>query len=156
MDLNVRHEYAASPDAVHAMLTSPEYFSDLGRRVGATVLLENQGDVSSLMVRAKSPEQVKAMVGETISLNTRVLWERDGEGWKGVAEAAKLKVPAQISARATVQPGGVGTIVEYFLAVSVTIPFIGKKVEQVAEPRIRAALDAQKNSGDAWLAEHDD
>lgn len=156
MDLNVRHEYAASPDAVHAMLTSPEYFSGLGQRSGATVLLENQGNVSSLQVEAKAPEQVKAMVGETISLNARILWERDGEGWKGVAEAAKLKVPAQISARVTVQPGGAGTIVEYFLAVSVTIPFIGKKVEQMAEPRIRAALDAQKGSGDAWLAGHGD
>ncbi|RLP11706.1 DUF2505 domain-containing protein [Propionibacterium australiense] len=153
MDLNVRHEYAASPDAVHAMLTSPEYFSQLGQLSGASVRLENQGNASSLTVQAKSPEQVKAMVGETISLSTRVLWERDGEGWKGVVETVKLKVPAQVSARAAVQPGGIGTTVEYFLAVSVTIPLLGKKVEQMAEPRIRAALDAQKRSGDAWLAE---
>ncbi|WP_316668523.1 DUF2505 domain-containing protein [uncultured Propionibacterium sp.] len=154
MDLNVRHEYAASPDAVHAMFTCPEYLSSLGRASGIAVSVENQGDVSSLSAQAKAPEQIRAMVGETIKADARILWERDGEGWRGVAEVARLKVPAQISARAELRPGGAGTIVEYSLAVSVTIPFIGKKVEKMAEPRIRAALELQKSTGDAWLAEH--
>ena len=89
MDLNVRHEYAASPDAVHTMLTSPDYLSDLGQAHDTAITVENEGDVSSLTVQAKAPDQVRSMVGETLSVDARVLWERDGEGWRGVVEVAK-------------------------------------------------------------------
>lgn len=156
MDLNVRHEYAASPNAVHTMLTSPDYLSDLGQAHDTAITVENEGDVSSLTVQAKAPDQVRSMVGETLSVDARVLWERDGEGWRGVVEVAKLKLPAKVSARAGLQPGGPGTVVEYDMAFSVTVPLLGKKIEKLAEPRLRRALDAQKRSGDAWLAEHKD
>lgn len=154
MDLNVRHEYAATPDAVHAMLTSPEYLSELGGSRGITVSAQNEGDVTSLSVEARAPEKLKGMIGETIKADARVLWERDGEGWKGTVEVEKLKVPSQISARATIQPGGAGAVVEYFLNASISIPLVGKKVEKMAEPRLLSALESQKKSGDAWLAAH--
>ena len=55
---------------------------------------------------------------------------------------------------AILRPGGKGTTVVYEADLSVSIPFVGKKLEQSAAPSVMDGIGLQQRVGDQWLAEH--
>jgi hypothetical protein len=49
-------------------------------------------------------------------------------------------------------PGGPGTVLELTGDLKVSIPLLGKKLEQSAAPAVLAGFDVQQKVGSEWLA----
>lgn len=155
MQITTSHEYAASPDEVATMLVDPAFLEQLASRVGAqsaTVSAEERR--ASLTLTLNTPSAVKAVVGSTMTLTQVMEWDEPGElPRRGQVEVTAAGLPISMKASGTLTPGGAGTIASYEGELTVSIPIIGRKLEQTAEPLIREALDRQAEVGRDWLAE---
>lgn len=155
MEFSAHHEYAADPQQVHEMLTNHDWLRQVVEHAGGTVReISTEGDTVRLSAESPSPDQVRKLAGDTLQGDVEFRWTQTAQGWKGTMDGKPNKMPAQINATVSVEPGGPGTVVDYNGQFNVSVPFIGKKIESLAAPNVTAIITNQQTIGDRWLAEH--
>lgn len=166
MRLDAELRYPAAASDVAAMLTDPAFQERKcrdGHAVSHEVAVTAEGGATRVVVRRAQrtddfPSFVKSFVGETLTIVETSLWQpaaADGSR-EGTIQVEISGAPIVLRARARLVPdqdtdGTPSTreVVEGELKASV--PFLGAKIEQAAEPAIRAAIALEQRTGTAWL-----
>lgn len=155
MHLSYQHTYAASPDAVVELLTTPAFLVDVAEHAGATnPQVRIEGDSTYMEMSLEAPKDVAKFVGTTIRVTQRLRWgSADADGVRrGTVDITVGGVPVNASAAAVLNPTGpdssVGT---YEGELTVRIPLVGKKVESKVAPSINDAFDGIERRAREWL-----
>lgn len=159
----VQH-YTAEPLAVFAMLSDPEFIERKCLASGsieasAEVTTEDAGTtiVSRRVLPAKLPGFAKKFVGDTLTLIETQKWSDPDAGERtGTFVVDFGNNPISFGGSVTLRPDGPGTRVEYVGDIKCSVPFVGGKIEKVAEDWITRYLDKEQRVGTEWLDGADD
>ena len=149
------HVYAA--DAFRADL---DEFSVMPHEPAAsdTVSVNIQRTVNGEDFANKLPSAVQRFAKGRISIEQAEAWSAAGDD--GARDAnATIKVPmVKATATATIKlyptEDGAGTVVDTEGSVRSTIPLVGSKIAQLAEPQVGKLLTGLTKKLEAWLKEH--
>ncbi|MFN8077233.1 MAG: DUF2505 domain-containing protein [Kineosporiaceae bacterium] len=162
MRLDAELRYPAEPSAVLAMLTDPAFQERKcrdGHALSHQVSVTPGPDGVTVVVRQEQgtdtfPSFVKSFVGATLTVVETSVWQPVGAD--GTAQAAITVeiagAPVVLRARARLQPVDGGSLQRVEGDLKASVPFVGGKIEQAAEPAIRAAIALEERTGQAWLA----
>lgn len=156
MEISARHTFDATPQAVYEMMTTPEWLDRVAVRVGAVQhASEVDGGTTKLTAGLPSPKATRSFTGDVLTIHLTQNWgEPDAAGRRtGNLEVTVDSLPAVLRGDATLGPDGAGTAVEYTGDFSISIPLLGRKLEQTAYPHVAKVLDVQEQVGREWLAE---
>ncbi|MFD5277271.1 DUF2505 domain-containing protein [Pseudarthrobacter sp. NPDC058362] len=154
-----------SVDSVAAVLVNEDFQRHVSQLVGGT--LESftvDGDVagafSATSVRTlpttRLPEIARKFVGESLKVTQVENWDApaaDGSRQSNIS----LKVagaPVDVSAVQRLVAEGGSTRVELAGNVTSSVPFLGSKIADAAEPMVAKALNLQAAQAQAWLESH--
>ncbi|MDO5286076.1 MAG: DUF2505 domain-containing protein [Actinomycetia bacterium] len=157
MHLTSQLDFAAPPAAVAAMLTDQEFLEQVCVASHATEHSVQVSGTSTTTSRTlPAPSAAAKLTGPTITIVEETSWGEpaaDG-GRRGDLRLHVPGLPVEMTGTAILRPGGKGTTVVYEADLSVSIPFVGKKLEQSAAPSVMDGIGLQQRVGDQWLAEH--
>lgn len=154
-----------SVDSVAAVLVNEDFQRHVSQLVGGT--LESftlDGDVagafSATSVRTlpttRLPEIARKFVGESLKVTQVESWDApaaDGSRQSNIS----LKIsgaPVDVTAVQRLVTADGGTRVELEGAVTSSVPFLGSKIADAAEPMVAKALNLQAQQAQAWLESH--
>ena len=152
-------------DQVHAALVDPTYLRDRLNKLGGTnaTLLEHVVDGEKVNLRLRHgvpaselPSAVRAFLKGDLVIERTEEWDRNGDGgWLGRVQAGIPGVPGHIrgAMRLSEAPAG-GSLMEMRGEVSVSIPFVGGKVEEVVSGQIVKLLAKEFEHTEQWLDTH--
>ncbi len=156
MDISIRHHFAADPATVHAMMVDPEWLGEVALRSGATSHgVEVDGTGTVLHLDLPAPSLAAKFVGPTLSMDQHLHWsDAAADGSRtGTMRVVVQGAPADIAGEASLRPTGDGTTSVGFEGhITINVPFLGRKLEQQAEPYVLEALNQQQIVGNEWLA----
>ena len=156
MHLTSTLDFAATPDAVSSMLTDRAYLEQVCQESDAVEYsVDVSGSVTSMRRVLHAPPAAAKFTGSTITIEETTAWSAPGADGsrKGDVRLGVPGLPVEMIMKAELRPGGRGTTIAYDGDLTVNIPFVGKKLEQSAEPAVLSAIRLQQRVGDAWLAE---
>lgn len=155
MDFTHQLIYAATPEAVLAMLQDPNYWKQVAAAVGArecTAAVTRDGATVTVVVDqlqevAGVPGFAKKFVGDhTQAVRTQV-WE----GRTSTVELATPGKPTRISGRAEVREQAAGSVLVYDLDVRASVPLVGGKLEKLVADLTAKGFDEEGAVGATWL-----
>jgi hypothetical protein len=161
MDLHRETTYAADPEAVFAMLVDEDF---LRRRAEASHALSYDVDVTynagaaTSKVRqslpAEVPDFLRKLVGNTIELTETITWEQpEGDRSRaGRIEVAVANAPVSLKGTITLSLGSDGTRQVVDAELKASVPLIGRKIEEAAQPAVIAGIDGMQELGQQWLS----
>lgn len=162
MDIEVEITYPdATVEDVMAMLTNPDFRTEVSAATGALdqdIDIESNDDGSvqvntSRTLPAEVPDFVKKFVGDTITLVQEETWPASSDGERvGDLALRVLGQPASMSGSITVSQNGSGVVELIAGVLTVSVPFIGGKMEAEVAKGLRAAAKKEQEVGRAWLA----
>jgi hypothetical protein len=155
MNITTRLEFAAAPTEVYAMLTDAQYLDEVCR---ATASSSHEVDVAGSTTRTTrsfpAPDGVARFTGSTLTVTEETVW---GEPGADGGRSANLQMtvhgqPVSMKGRLELAPAGAGTVVQLTGDLKVSIPLLGKKLEQSTAPTVLAGFRKQQEVGSRWLA----
>jgi Protein of unknown function (DUF2505) len=161
MKISSTVEYAATPEAVFAMLSNEDFQARKCVATGArrhSVSISAQGD-RTVIVSSRDlptddfPDFVKRMVGATLAIRETQDWGPPGTDGarQGLLTVDIAGAPIDLAGTLSLAPGGQGTVETVEGDLKAGIPLIGGKIENAAAPAIRSAIRVEKETGQAWL-----
>jgi carbon monoxide dehydrogenase subunit G len=156
--MKLRHEltYAAPPEDVLAMLTTPGYWDKVAAATGAissTATISAEGEATRIVVDQEQkvvgvPSFAKKFVGDsTRAITTQV--------WRGLSASYEVDTPGKptsMSGTATISAQGEGSVLTYDLDVKASVPLIGGKLEKLVVELTTDGMGKEQAVGAAWLA----
>jgi hypothetical protein len=162
MKISEKVDYAATPDAVFAMLADEDFQSRKCAATGAlrhSVAISRHGDRTVIvskrdMPTSDFPAMVKNLVGATLAVTETQDWgPPDSEGCRqGRLTVHIADAPIDLSGTLSLAPGGQGTVETVEGDLKARIPMLGGMIENAASPAIRSAIRVENETGHAWLA----
>jgi hypothetical protein len=154
MQIHASNDFAASTDAVFAMLTDRTF---LRANALATEPLEHEVAVEGLTTITRrvmpSPSAVSRFTGPTLAIIDEIRWDQpNGEVRTGAARITVEGLPAGLVGTVRLSPGGKGTVLDYDGDLTVNVPIIGPSLAKQAAPVLLEALATQQQVGAAFLA----
>ncbi|MCZ2404903.1 DUF2505 domain-containing protein [Paenarthrobacter sp. Z7-10] len=165
MPLKASSTLSATVQRVTEVFTDEAFVRHTSESVGGT--LESfvrdgnvQGAFSTTTVRTlptdRLPELARKFVGSSLTVTQHEDWSVPAaDGSREVQ--VKLTVsgaPLDVTAVERLTPDDGGTRVDLEGAVRSSIPFLGNKIADAAEPMISKALKLQTNEARGWLSSH--
>lgn len=155
MDISSRIEFPAKPDAVCAMMRDLAYLEEVCE---ATHAKSFDASVEGLTTRTSrslpAPDAAARFTGPELTVVEETIWEEQASD--GVRNAAlTLTVagqPVAMKGRIRLSEGGAGTVAELTGQLKVSIPLLGRKMEQASAPAVLAGFRKQEEVGRAWLS----
>ncbi len=161
MKLSERHDYAAGPEAVWAMITDPAWREQVCAATGASTwdvfvdADETGGTVEVTRVMPSDvPASVKAIVGETVTVTQTETWGPAADDGTRRADV-ELRVkgqPATMTGSSTLAPSEAGTQLLVSGDLKVRIPLVGGRLEKELSKAITMALTKEHEIGQTYLA----
>jgi hypothetical protein len=155
MDITTRLEFAAAPTEVYAMLTDAQYLEEVCQ---ATASSSYDVDVAGSTTRTTrsfpAPDGVARFTGSTLTVTEETVWgdaTADG-GRSGDLQMTVQGQPVSMQGRLELAAAGAGSVVELTGNLKVSIPLLGKKLEQSTAPSVLAGFQKQQEVGSRWLA----
>lgn len=157
------HQYAAPPDVVFAMMTTPEVLTEKYTALGHhdVHILEHTDDGGEVSVRSRRsvpmevPGFAKKFLSPTNSVEQRDHWQppaADGSR-TGTWEVQAKGVPVSAGGALRLAPGaGRTTTVEITGEVKCSVPLLGGKLATFVGGDVQRTLDAEEQFNDGWLA----
>ena len=157
--MRIRHQlkYDASPEDVYAMLSDPAF----RQRVCAAMdtvshdvaVDETDAGMSVRIDMVQHTHGVPGFAKRIVGDQTRII---QSEQW-AETRAADLQVeipgkPGHIRGRITLSGDASGTVEAFDGEATVSIPFVGGKLEGVIEKLFLKGMDTEQGVGAAWLA----
>ncbi|MEL4506061.1 DUF2505 domain-containing protein [Luteococcus sp. H138] len=157
MEISSRLDFEADPKTTYLMLTDKGWLEQLVSRSEATShSIDIAGQTTRVEMTLPAPGEMARFVGSALKLNQVVTWGDPAadDSREGSLTIEVPGMPVKMDGTARLYPGGKGTIVDYQGELKVSIPLMGKKIEQQAAPYVKDAIDAQQEVGDEWLISH--
>ena len=161
MHLREQISYDAPVADVFAMLCTQRFRDRVCEETGALryeVTVTAVTDTATIrvarVVPAEVPDLVKKFVGDEIEIVSTEIWSApDAAG----ARTAPLLIeitgkPAQMRGSIRLEQLGSATVETVDGEITVSVPFIGGKIEGEIATAIRAAIDLEEAVGTSWLA----
>ena len=156
--------YPADPTRTAAMLADPAYHRERATRVGledASVEVSQQGQgfaatISGHVDSSRLPSAAAKLVRSGVTFSVTESWgEPADDGSRTGSYDIDVKgAPVRAGATASMAPADQGTVVTVDLDLDVTVPLVGKTIEDRAMGRVDAVIADEERRGAAWLAEH--
>lgn len=154
-----------SVDRVAAVFANEDFQRHTSELVGGTLeSFKVDGDVagafSTTSVRTlpttRLPEIARKFVGESLTVTQLEAWEAPAaDGSRQSSISLKIAgAPLDVSAVQRLIADGSSTRVELEGNVSSSVPFLGGKIAEAAEPMVGKALNIQSQQAQAWLESH--
>lgn len=165
MALSASTTLPAVPQRITEIFTDEEFLRHTSERVGGTLeSLTIDGDISAAFTltavrtlpTTRLPEMAKKFLGEQLTVTQTEEWAAPEAGGGRTAQV-KLKVsgaPLDVKAVQRLVPDAEGTRVDLDGEVSSSVPFLGSKIADAAEPMVGKALNIQAQEARAWLEQH--
>jgi uncharacterized protein YndB with AHSA1/START domain len=157
--MKFRHvlRYDATPDEVYAMLADPAFREKVCAAqevVTYEVRLTPSGDGFVLEMdqeqnTAGLPAIAKKIAGDTTKAVVAETWADRAGGTLDITAPGK---PTSASGTITLAADGGGTTETVELEVTVKVPVIGGKLENLMADQIKSGMDVEHTVGAAWLA----
>ncbi len=154
-----------SVDRVAAVFANEDFQRHTSELVGGTLeSFKVDGDVagafSTTSVRTlpttRLPEIARKFVGESLTVTQLEAWEAPAaDGSRQSSISLKIAgAPLDVSAVQRLIADGGSTRVELEGNVTSSVPFLGGKIADAAEPMVGKALNLQSQQAQAWLESH--
>ena len=165
MTLSASTSLPHTVDRVTAVFVNEDFLRHTSELVGGTLesfALDGDlaGAFSTTTVRTvpttRFPDFARKLVGESLKVTQLETWEApasDGSRQSNIS----LKVagaPLDVKAVQRLVSDGGGTRIELEGNVSSSVPFLGGKIANAAEPMVGKALKIQSQQAQAWLESH--
>lgn len=161
MQVSAQITYPADPQAVFAMLTDEAFLTKVCESTGAVrheVGVDLHGGGATVTTRRdlptdQVPDFVRRFVGDTLTVVRVDQWgpaAPDGSR-SGTLTVDIAGAPVRLTGTLTLTVQDHGTFEDVEGELKASVPFIGGKVEQAAEPAIRSGLRKEEQLGHAWL-----
>jgi hypothetical protein len=164
MELSGSHTYAASIEAVLAMLADADAakakYEGMGHRdvkiIDCTLLNGTLHVESSRVVDVDLPGFAKKVLKPTNTMHQNDEWHEVGDGsWEGIFGVEVAGAPIQLSGVMRLIPGEGTCTHDVTITMNVKVPIVGGKIADWAGKNdVRRTLDAEFAFGDEWLAAH--
>jgi Protein of unknown function (DUF2505) len=162
MALNASTTLPYSVQQVTEVFTDEAFLRHTSEHVGGTLTSAKvdgaiSGPFELTVVRAmpttRLPDFAKKFIGETLNVTQTEKWAAPAADGSRTADVqiTVAGVPVDVAAVQRLVPEGDGTRVELEGQVSSSIPFIGPKIAEAAEPMMAKALNIQAQQVQAWL-----
>lgn len=164
MKLTAQIRYQADPEAVMAMLLDREFQARKCVANGAfehAVEVSEHRDGSATISTRRTlptdsvPDFIRTFVGAALRVSQVEEWappQPDGSR-TGRTTVQIEGAPVRLIASLSLSRNGAGTVESIDGNLKASVPLIGGRVEQAAEPAIRSAIRVEERTGTAWLAE---
>ena len=161
MDVKGSHTYAASIEAVLAMLADEAAvtakYEGMGHRDVEILECARQKKVlrvrSSRVVDVDLPGFAKRVLKPTNAMRQTDVWKEGAKGvWNGTFEVDVEGAPIELSGVMRLVPDDDTCTHEVTITMNVKVPLVGGKIADWAGKNdVRRTLDAEFAAGDAWL-----
>lgn len=162
MALSASTNLPADPQRVTEIFTDEAFIRHISEKVGGSLeSLTIDGDVKDAFtltaVRSvpanKLPDLAKKFVGNKLTVTQTEKWEpAAADGTRSANVSLKVSgAPVDATAVQRLVPTAEGTRVELEGNVSSSIPFLGGKIADAAEPMVGKALNIQATEARSWL-----
>ena len=156
--------YPADPARTAQMLATPAYQEERVARAGlddasVDVAQRGQGFVSTIsgsIQPSQLPSVASRLVRSAVSFTVTESWgepKEDGSR-SGGYEVTVKGAPVKVSATSTMSPAGEATTVTVDVDLKVTVPLVGKTIEEKAMGMVGRVVADEERRAAAWLAEH--
>ena len=143
--LSVTEEFAASPDAIHALFIDSAFLQSRLEGIGAIdpqVVSVTPADDAVATVTRQSipasalPSAISAMMPGAIVTERSETWKPSGDGYAADFAVTVKGAPASLKGTMTLAPGGAGTTLTVEGTATVPIPLFGGKIEQTIAEQV--------------------
>lgn len=157
--MKIRHElrYDAPPAEVYEMLVDPAFRAAVCqsmRVLSQDISVRPTPAGADLRIDMEQPtDGLPGFARKIVGDRTRVI---QSESWQA-EEGADLEVeipgkPGHIRGRTTLSADGSGTLETFVGVATISIPFVGGKLEGLIERLFIAGMDNEREVGSRWLA----
>ena len=156
--------YPASPARTAQMLADPAYQEERVGRAGLNdasvdVAQRGQGFVSTIsgtIQPSQLPSVASRLVRSAVSFTVAESWgePKDDGSRSGGYDVTIKNAPVKVSATSTMSPDGEATTVTVDVDLKVTVPLVGKTIEEKAMGMVGRVVADEDRRAAAWLAEH--
>lgn len=154
-----------SVDRVAAIFVNEEFLRHTSEFVGGTLESftidgDTAGAFSTTAVRTlpttRLPDIARKFVGDSLTVTQNEQWDAPAADGSRVSNIT-MKIsgaPLDVTAVQRLVADGGNTRVELEGTVSSSVPFLGGKIAEAAEPMVGKALNIQSQQAQAWLEDH--
>ena len=156
--------YPASPVRTAQMLADPAYQEERVGRAGlndASVDIAQRGQgfvstISGTIQPSQLPSVASRLVRSAVSFTEAESWgePKDDGSRSGGYDVTIKNAPVKVSATSTMSPAGEATTVTVDVDLKVTVPLVGKTIEEKAMGMVGRVVADEERRATAWLAEH--
>lgn len=156
--------YPAGPERVAAMLADPDYQRKRVERADLSdasidVAVRGRGFVSTIsgsVPPERLPSAAKRFIRSAPSFSLSESWGEpaDDGSRTGDLDVALRGAPVKVGATSKMEGSGDSTSVVYDVDLDVSIPLVGRSIEERAMGLVDRAVADEEARGAAWLAEH--
>ena len=156
--------YPASPVRTAQMLADPAYQEERVGRAGLNdasvdVAQRGQGFVSTIsgtIQPSQLPSVASRLVRSAVSFTVAESWgePKDDGSRSGGYDVTIKNAPVKVSATSTMSPAGEATTVTVDVDLKVTVPLVGKTIEEKAMSMVGRVVADEERRATAWLSEH--
>jgi hypothetical protein len=166
MKIQSTADYPASPEQVFAMLTDEDFQGQKSVATGASshdVSVAGTGERTTVTVKRQMSTEGLDLpsfinLGSTLPIEEVYDWgpaSADGSR-SGTIRVSLAGLPLQLNGKLALAPDGNGNGTQQSTDADLkcSVPFFGSKVEEMAAPAIRSALEVEERVGKEWLSTH--
>ena len=156
--------YPAAPDVVATMLADPGFqrgrVAALGLEGVSVDVRERDGGftatVSGTVPADRVPPAARRLVRTPLSFRVTESWGPAGAQARrdGGVKVDVSGAPVRAVARSTMRANDAGTVVALDLSLDVSVPFVGRALEDKALGYVEAVVADERRRAEAWLASH--
>ena len=147
--------FAAPPETVAAMFIDPEFAARLATAMHAenfTVTIIDNGLTAVYTI--PSPEVTKKLLGATMTVTQTTAWDMTtGPVRTGRLTMSVTGMPAVSDGPLRLEASEGGASLVYEADFVVSVPLVGRLLEEMASQNLSRMLGALQQVGDAWLEE---
>ena len=156
--------YPATPARTAQMLADPAYQEARVSRAGldnasVDVAQRGQGFVATIagsIQPSQLPSVASRFVRSAVAFSVAESWgePKDDGSRSGGYDVTIKNAPVKVSAASTMSPAGEATTVTVDVDLKVTVPLVGKTIEEKAMGMVGRVVADEERRAAAWLAEH--
>ena len=155
MDLSNHLDFAAQPTDVYAMMTDQKYLDEVCVASGSLSYHASvEGSTTKTSRTLPAPDSAARFTGPQLTVNEEVVWaDPSSDGSRNAAVTMTvLGQPVTFRGKLRLSAGGRGSVVDVTGELKVSIPLLGKKLEESTAPSVKEGYKTQQEVGDRWLA----
>ena len=157
MQITSTLSFIAPADQVAAMMVNPDFAEHVANEIKATSVTSTEvdGGLTSVFTMP-SHDAAKRILGPKMTITETVIWSvvLDDESRIGRLSLGVTGVPASAEGPLRLSPTPTGSQIIYDADLSVRIPLVGKKIEQMARKYLTDIIQACESVGNDWLREN--